>query len=218
MKRTSILLLALALAAASPWPAGAADLEPTLGKKGKMLLDETFSGPDVPKGWNANTGSLRVVEGKLHAAEKASDQHIGAFRFRLPVQDCAVQADFQLGPMRAFNFGYDPADGELKKKGHLFSVAFTPKGWSIIEHNNKADPASKTKVLATAKTDFSPDQTYTLLVECKGNDVIAHVTGKEPLKATAADFHVKKPGLVFRMGGKDGQEAVLDNVKVWALE
>jgi hypothetical protein len=29
---------------------------------------------------------------------------------------------------------------------------------------------------------------------------------------------VKKPGLVFRAGGKDGQEVLVDNVKVWALE
>jgi len=199
-------------------PALAADIQPTLGKKGALLLEETFSGPAVPKGWHANTGSLRIVEGKLHAAEKSSDKHIGAFRHRLPLQDCAVQMDFQLGPMRIINLGYDPAPGELKKKGHLFSVVITPKSWSLIEHNDKANPESKTKTHATAKTDFDPATTYTLLLECKGNEVVAHVTGKEPLKATAPDFHVKKPGLVFRMGGKDGHEAALDNVKVWALE
>ena len=210
-----IALLSLLI---STHAAFAADIEPTLGKKGALLLEETFSGPAMPKGWNANTGSLRLVECTLHAAEKSSDKHIGAFRYRLPVQDCAVQMDFKLGSMRIINLGFDPATGELKKKGHLLSVVVTPKSWSIIEHNDKANPESKTKVHATAKTDFAPTTTYTLLLECKGNDVIAHITGKEPLKATAPDFHVKKPGLVFRMGGKDDQEVVIDNVKVWALE
>lgn len=213
MKRPLLLLLALATL-----PAFAADIKPALGKKGKLLLEETFDGPDVPKGWNANTGSLRIVDGKLHAAEKSADKHIGAFRHRLPVQDCAVQMEFKLGLMRVLNLGYDPAPGELKKKGHLFSVVVTPKSWSLIEHNDKSNPASKTKTHATAKVDFAPDTTYTLLLECKGNDVAAHITGQEPLKANAPDFHVKKPGLVFRMGGKDGQEVQIDNVKVWALE
>ncbi|TDU71054.1 hypothetical protein EI77_02172 [Prosthecobacter fusiformis] len=214
MKR-NVLLVALFTVTL---PVIAADLEPVLGKKGALIKQETFDGPDVPKGWVANTGSLRIAEGKLHAAEKSSDKHIGAFRHRLPLQDCAVQMDFKLGSMRIINLGYDPAPGELKKKGHLFSVVVTPESWSIIEHNDKANPESKTKKLATANTNFDPETTYTLLLECKGNDVIAHVTGKDSLKATAPDFHVKKPGLVFRMGGKDGQEAIIDNVKVWALE
>jgi hypothetical protein len=214
MKLTSLLLAF----AATALPTLAADLEPTMGKRGKLLLEETFSGPEVPKGWHANTGSLRIVEGQLHASEKSSDKHIGAFRHRLSLQDCAVQVEFKLGAIRVINLGYDPAPGELKKKGHLFSVVITPKSWSLIEHNDKSDPASKTKVHATAKTDFAPNMTYTLLLECRGNEVVAQVTGKEPLKASAPDFRVKKPGLVFRMGGKDGEEVALDNVKVWTLE
>lgn len=67
-------------------------------------------------------------------------------------------------------------------------------------------------------TTFEPATTYTLLLECKGDSVVAQIAGKEPLKATAPDFHVKKPGLVFRMGGKDGQEVAFDNVRVWALK
>jgi hypothetical protein len=196
----------------------AADLTPQLGTLGEKLLEETFSGSEVPKGWNANTGSLRIVDGTLRAAEKSSDMHIGAFRYRLPMQDCAVQIDFKLGDARVFNLGFDPAPGELKKKGHLFSVVISKTGWSLIEHNDKANPESKTKTHAKAATEFDPTTNYTLLLECKGDNVVAQIAGKEPLKATAPDFHVKKPGLVFRMGGKDGQEVTFDNVRVWALK
>lgn len=210
------LRLLLLIAATSI--ANAADLTPTLGTLGDKLLEETFSGSELPKGWNANTGTLRVADGALLAAEKSSDMHIGAFRYRLPLQDCAVQIDFKLGSARIINLGFDPAPGELKKKGHLLSVTISKTGWSLIEHNDKADPNSKTKTHAKATTEFDPATTYTLLLECKGDNVVAQVTGKEPLKATAPDFHVKKPGLVFRMGGKDGQEVAFDNVKVWALK
>ncbi|MDB6003175.1 MAG: hypothetical protein JWR15_162, partial [Prosthecobacter sp.] len=91
-----------------------ADLTPQLGTLGDTLVEETFTGAEVPKGWNASTGTLRVAEGTLLAAEKSSDMHIGAFRFRLPVQDCAIQIDFKLGAARIINLGFDPAPGELK--------------------------------------------------------------------------------------------------------
>lgn len=213
MKSVRLLLF---LAAASF--INAADLTPQLGTLGEKLLDETFAGSEVPKGWNANTGTLRIVDGTLRAAEKSSDMHIGAFRHPLPVQDCAVEIDFKLGAARIINLGFDPATGELKKKGHLFSVVISKTGWSIIEHNDKANPESKTKTHAKAETAFAPATTYTLLLECKGDNVVAQINGKEPLKASAPDFHVKKPGLVFRVGGKDGQEVAFDNVKVWTLK
>lgn len=208
------LLLFLALSGI----ADAADLSPQLGTLGDKLLEETFSSPELPKGWNANTGTLRVVDGALLAAEKSSDKHIGAFRHPLPLQDCAVQIDFKLGGARVINLGFDPAAGELKKKGHLLSVVISKGGWSIIEHNDKANPESKTKTHAKAATPFDPATTYTLLLECKGDNVVAQVNGKEPLKASAPDFHVKKPGLVFRVGGPDAQEVAFDNVKVWSLK
>lgn len=208
------LLLILALSGI----AQAADLAPQLGTLGDKLLEETFSNSEVPKGWNANTGSLRIADGALLAAEKSSDKHIGAFRHPLPLQACAIQIDFKLGGARIINLGFDPAAGELKKKGHLLSVTISKAGWSIIEHNDKANPQSKTKTHAKATTPFDPATTYTLLLECKGDNVVAQVTGKEPLKATAPDFHVKKPGLVFRVGGPDAQEVTFDNVKVWSLK
>ena len=52
----------------------------------------------------------------------------------------------------------------------------------------------------------------------KGDEVVATVEGKKPLRATSKDFHVKKPGLVFRAGGKDTDEVQLDEVRVWELK
>jgi hypothetical protein len=212
-----VLVVVLVLVLARP-AAHAADLTPQLGTRGKLLLEETFNGSAVPKGWTVTTGALAVRDGTLRASEKAADQHIGAFRYRLPLQDCAVQVDFRFDGGRIFHLGFDPAPGELQKKGHLFSVTVSPNQWTLIEHNDKADPASKTKTHASAKTAFEPGRWYTLLLESKGDTVVAQITGKEPLRATAKDFRVKKPGLVFRMGGKDTDPISFDNVKVWELK
>ena len=212
------LWFALCVGATVAVPALAADPEPTLGRKGKLLLEEKFDGDAVPKGWTRNTGVIAVSNGALIASELASDKHAGAFRRLMPLRDCAVQLDFKFTGANMFHLGFDPAPGELKKKGHLFSLIITPESWTITEHLDKSDPKSKNVVLAKAATKFPRDQTFTLLLEVKGGDVVARVPGHEPLRATAKDFHVKKPGLVFRVGGKDGQGVQIDNVKVWELD
>lgn len=195
-----------------------APLEPILGKKSKLLLDENFDGATLPEGWAKNTGMLSVSDGVLHTSQLVSDNHIGAFRKALPLQDCAIQLDLKFAGATTFNLGFDPAPGVLKKKGHLFSLAITAAGWMITEHNDKADPNSKPVSHATTATKFAQGEWITLLLEVKGDVVVAQIDGKEALRASAKDFHVKKPGLVFRVGGMDGQEVLVDNVKVWALE
>lgn len=204
------LLVALGAMGAAP--------EPTLGKQGKLLLEENFEAAALPKGWTKNTGTLAVAGGVLHASQLAKDNHVAAFRKALPLQDCAIQLDFKFAGATTFNLGFDPAPGELKKKGHLFSVVITQSGWTLTEHVDKADPQSKNVAHAKAATTFAQGEWFTLLLEVKGDDVVVRVDGKEPLRAKAKDFHVKKPGLVFRVGGKDGQDMLVDNVKVWALE
>ena len=105
----------------------------------------------------------------------------------------------------------------LAISGSVAALVITANAWNITEHNDKADPKSKNVARAKAAAKFEKGQWHTLLLECKGETVVAQVAGQPPLKATAKDFHVKKPGLVFRMGGKDGEEVQLDNVKVWEL-
>lgn len=196
----------------------ALDANPTLGKRGKLLLDEKFDAAAIPTGWSRNTGELTLANGALRSREIEAEKHAAAFRKPLPLQDCIIQVDVKLDGANTFNLGFDPAPGQLKKKGHLFSIVITNGSWSIVEHVDKADPKSKNTVHARATTTFPKGEWFTLVLEVKGNDVVARVDGKEPLRATAPDFHVKKPGLVFRVGGKGEHAGLIDNVKVWELQ
>jgi hypothetical protein len=92
----------------------------------------------------------------LHASQLASDHPIGAFRKALPVQDCASQLDLKFAGATTVNLGCDPAPGEFTKKGRLVSLAITPTGWTITEHNDKADPQAKAVQHAKAATKFAP--------------------------------------------------------------
>ena len=71
--------------------------------------------------------------------------------------------------------------------------------------------------MASAAETFEPGRWYTLLVETKGDNVVAQVNGKKPLKAASKDFRVKKPGIEFRVSGPDGGEVSFDNLRVWEL-
>lgn len=189
-----------------------------LGSKGKELLSEDFSGNKIPEGWKANTGAMVLEKQSLRLSELASDKHIGAYRKTLPLQDMAIQVDFQFDNARMFNLGFDPSPGQLKKKGHLYAITISPNSWSIVENNDKSNPESKSIVHAKGAIKVESGKWYTLTLENKGEDVVASISGFQPLKAKAADFKVKKPALVFRAGGEDAAAVLIDNLRVWELD
>ncbi len=198
--------------------ASTSDLQPTLRKKGRLLLEETFEGDALGKGWTGKTGGLSVAGGVLHASMKSGDGRLGLFSREQPMQDAAIEIDFKFAGARGINISCNPSPGELSKHGHLFSVMITQRMWNLTEHNDKSDPNSRSQALASATTNFVPGQWYKLLLETKGEEVVARVEGKEPLRATSKDFGVKKPGIEFRVSGHDGEEVLFDNLRVWELE
>jgi hypothetical protein len=204
--------------AASIFVHAAEEPQPLISKKGKLLMQSDFSGSAVPKSWSINTGKATVSENSLLVSQKSSDMHIGAMRYRLELKDAIIALTFRFEGATVLNLGFDPAPGELKKTGHLYSVAISPNKWQIVEHNDKADPKSKTIPRAAADAKFEQGKTYTLLLEAKGDQAIAQIAGFAPLKAQSKDFAVKKPGLVFRFGGKDDQNVRILDVLVWAAE
>src|SRR5882724_8908415 len=130
-------------------PLLAGDLEPTLGKKGRLLLEETFDGDTLSKGWTGKTGGLSVSDGVLHASQKRDDGRLGLFSREQPMQNAAIQIDFKFAGARGINVSCNPSPGELSKHGHLFSVMITSRMWNITEHNDKADPSSRSKALVS---------------------------------------------------------------------
>jgi hypothetical protein len=200
-------------------PSGfAADLETLLGVKGQLLLEEKFETANVPNGWNVKNGNVRVAEGTLHASQNKEAGRLCLFNCDQPMQDAAIQIDFKFNGARGINVSANPSPGELKKRGHLYSVMITPNMWRITEHNDKADRKSESKTLASGAEVFEAGRWYTLLLETKGEDIVAQIAGKQPLRASSPDFRVKKPGIEFRVIGPTGAEMLFDNLRVWELK
>lgn len=191
------------------------------GEKGELVFEESFDGTELAQGWAAQFGDWKPVDGVLVAKQVAADNHAAAARRRLPMQDGIYEMRFRLtGEGQAFHFGFDPAPGELDKKGHLFSVIVTPKMAKLMKHVDKKRPQEDpNEDLAKAVADFSPGTWFSLTVEKKGNDVSAVLISEDgkstsQLSASHPTFQVKTPTLVFRCVG-DGIE--VDDIKVWKL-
>ncbi|MGV3721742.1 MAG: hypothetical protein ACO1SX_12595 [Actinomycetota bacterium] len=217
---TNLALLGLGiLIAALPAPARTADDAPLLARKGGLLLETAFDETSFSAPWTRQFGKLEIADGALRASQQASDKHPCAFRRPLPLQDAVVQVDFRFQGARMLHVGFDPARGELKKTGHLFSLVLTPERMALLEHQDKSNPASKNQERASASASFEPGKWYTLVLEMKGPEVAAHVVGIDAkLRASSPDFACKKPGLVFRVMSPDDGSAHLDNLKVWRAQ
>lgn len=185
----------------------------------KPVVDETFDAP-LSKKWTKQTGAWKVEEGVLKVSQLKADNHIAAFRLRQPIQDARIQVDFTLHGAKVVHLGFDPAKGELKKKGHLYSVVLTPKKMVVQLHRDKNIEESKNENLATAEIDLQQGKTYSLVLAMKGDQVDVELKQQgtsQSVKTSARhpSIHVKKPGLVFRVGGADDRELHLDRVRVW---
>lgn len=215
-------LFSIALGGSLALPLAAADSpEPTLGKKGEKLLEESFDGDAFVHGWTVQTGDWKPVAGVMVGKEIPDDHHAAAARRLLPMQDGIYQLRFRLtGAAKAFHFGFDPARGELEKRGHLFSIIVTPTHAQLLKHIDKDRPKEDpNEVLAVAETAFKSGVWHTLLVEKKGNNVAAKIVSDSgdtsiSLAATHPTFHVKTPTMVFRCQG-DGVE--VDDIRVWKM-
>ena len=190
-----------------------------LSQETEEVLEDTFEREELGKGWNAQFGEWKLVDGVLRARQVPADNHGAAARRALPMGDGIFEMKFRLVEKgQAFHFGFDPARGELKKRGHLFSVIVSPGRASIKKHVDKDKPKEDPdEILASINYEFGIGKWYTLRVVKKGDDVEAGFVPEgstetvADLKTSHPTFHVKTPALVFRCIG-DGIE--VDDIKV----
>ena len=180
----------------------------------ELVINESFDGDTLVKGWKATTGKWTVADGVLRASEIKSEKHSAAARRVVETQNAVYEMRFRfVDDGKFFHFGFDPKRGSLEKKGHLFSVIVSPTNWKIIKHIDKAKPKEDpNEVLAKADSEVQEDKWYTLRVTTWGTHVTAKIEGKDDLRCSHPTFVVPKPTLVFRAIG-DGVE--IDDVKVW---
>ncbi len=208
MRKTFYLALALIFV---PTAVVADDGQPA---NSETALSESFDAAELSPKWHVNVGTWKVTDGVLRASEVPADKHAAAARYPLESQNAVYQLRFRFVDQgKGFHLGFDPAPGELDKKGHLFSVMITPTSWKIVKHADKKQPKEDpTEILAEEQTKFETGKWYQLRVTTWANYVTARIDGEQELKCSHETFAVKKPTLVFRCQG-DGVE--IDDIRVW---
>ncbi len=180
----------------------------------ELVVDDAFDNAELGKGWSVNTGDWKIVDGVLRVKELEQDKHSAAARHVIETGNATYQLRFRfVEEGKTLHFGFDPKKGELKKRGHLFSVVINRDSWQILKHVDKDRPKEEpNEVLAKQTANFEVGTWHTLNVTTLGDTVTAHIDGKEPLTGSHPSFTVAKPTLVFRCIG-DGVE--IDDLKVW---
>ncbi len=201
--RTSqLLIVAVLLLTARVLPAA----EPIIAR---------FDDPKRPEKWAVNFGHWEPKDGVLVCRQLDKDNHPAASRWQIPLKDAVIKLRLKFDGATGFHLGFDPAPGELKKQGHLFSLVVTPKQAQLKKHKDKADEASKDEALATASLNAAAGEWLSIELRTEGEKITASIGKNAKLEASDPTFSVAKPTVVFRVIGGDAQ---LDDVQVTVLK
>lgn len=201
------LLVALAFASVSV-SLNAAELKPTFAKPGKLVVDDSFDRAKLGKDWAAAKGDWQIKDGALTGAEKKSDKHAAVLNFARPNTDSIVFLRFKLNGIKTFNLSFNHS------KGHLFRVIVGPDQLILQKDKNKKDPKSKPIRMAKAEGVFKKGSWFTMLVEIKGDKVVAQTSNGLKVSGSHADFATKKPNYRFVM---KGEHLLIDDLKIWEV-
>ena len=182
-----------------------------------LLLEDNFDRNELGKGWTVLNGAWELQDGKLHITELKADEHAASGRRVLETTDATFRLRFAMSEgTKAFHLGFDPARGELDKKGHLYSVIVMADQWRIMKHLDKNRPKEDpNEILAQEKHDFQTGRWYDLEVSVRGATVTAKIDSVGELVATHPTFTVKKPTIVLRVSGDTTQ---VDELQVTGMK
>lgn len=201
--RASLLLITAAL---SLWPQVSLAADPIIAR-----FDETKRSEK----WTVNFGHWEPKDGVLVCRQLDEDNHPAASRWQIPLKDAVIKLRLKFDGATGFHLGFDPAPGELKKQGHLYSLVVTPTQVQLKKHKDKANEASKDQTLATTSLNAATGEWLDIELRTEGEKVTALVGKSAKLEASDPTFSVAKPTVVFRVIGSDVQ---LDDVQVTVLK
>ena len=200
---SSLLAVAL-LTLATAYPLSAA--EPLIAK---------FDDAKRPEKWTVNFGHWEPQDGVLVCRQLDKDNHAAASRWQIPLKDAVIKLRLKFEGATGFHLGFDPAPGEIKKEGHLYSLIVTPTQALLKKHKDKADEASKDQTLATASLNAKAGEWLDIELRTEGEKVSVTIGKTAKLESSDPTFSVAKPTVVFRVIGGDVQ---LDDVQVTVLK
>lgn len=207
MKR---ILLASSLALASIGGAVADEPEtsalPTrMTVRGKLLFQDAL---DTAPGraWNVAKGDWKAEDGALTGSEKESDHHGAVMRHAVPFRDAVIQYAFRLDGARATSLSIN------KARGHLCRVLITPAGFQVRKDDADHAGPDRAILLQAVKVPIEAGAWHTLVLELRGDEMLASLDGRHVGYGRAEALAVDKANLGLTVAGAS---ASFKDLSVW---
>jgi hypothetical protein len=190
-------LFCFGVAAASLLLAAEQPVQTLMVQRGKLLVDETFTAPlqlaAAPangkqwthgwNGWRANLGKWEAANGVLQGTELAENHHPAHAAFGLMFKDAVIQFDMRLDGCRMARWR------ATDDKDYVCSVRLTPDGVALYKDDHDHDGPDKDELLARLARPIKPGEWHTIVIEIRGDEIVAHfdgeiLLGRHPLFAT----------------------------------
>lgn len=178
------------------------DLPKTLmTERGKLVFSDDLN----KTAWKAGKGKWEIADGAMRGAELKADMHGAVARKPLKFQDAVIQYDVRLDGCKTTSFSINDA------KEHVARVMITPAGFRAQKDDHDHDGPDKAKPFNQVALPIKLGTWHTVLIEIKGEEMIATVDGKssfgsDPLIGTA------KANFGFTVAG---ETASFRNLRVW---
>jgi hypothetical protein len=212
MKRKLIVALSIfgiPMLGSALWAEKNAELKTLICKASKVVVQEKFDMPNLPKGWVAAKGDFQVREGAIAGWEKKEDMHAAVLALQKPFKNSIIRFSFKRDGATGFNISFNHA------KGHLFRVLINDDNVVINKDKDKNDKASKALVLGKAEAKFPPGVWHTMQIEMVGDRVAVQADNGVQLEAKNSGLEVEKTG--YRWVTR-GSTLYLDDVSIWDVQ
>jgi hypothetical protein len=178
------------------------------GNRGKVLVNDDFTGPELQKPWKAMKGEWKISDGVLTGAELAADKHAAVIRRPLKFKNAAFEIPFQLNGAKTIHLSIND------KGGHLCRVSIDPKGFVLRRDKPNAKSDVKGELLARHAMTLENGKWYTLQVEISGTKFTARIGNDHVASAEHPDLGGEKIDIGLPVGG---QSAAFKYVHGWEL-
>ena len=151
----------------------AADNQPKtlMTERGKLLYSEDFTKLDT-KTWRIAKGKWEIVDNALKGVELKPDKHPGVIRHQFPFKDAIIQFEVRVSGCKQTTFSINDS------KAHLARVVFTSNGFCAQKDDHDHAGPDKALVFGRVAMPLQPDDWHTVLIEFKGEEMVAAVNGK----------------------------------------
>ena len=200
---SSLALSMMALAIADE--PGASPAPTSMTGRGKLLFEDALDAPPG-KNWAVAKGEWKAADGALIGAEKESDHHGAVMRHALPMRDVVIQYSFKLDGAKGISLSLN------KTKEHLCRVAINEAGFQVRKDDADHDGPDKAVLLQAVRTPIRPGVWHTLVVELKGDEMLASLDGQQVGYGRHDALDAEKANLGLTVAGAS---AAFKDLRVW---